>query len=300
MTLKFEDPQLSRKILPKTANTKLGVIEYVEIGSGPAVVALHGVMGGYDQSLILAQTICEPKYRFLAVSRPGYLGTPISSGKSGELQGDLIAALLDALEIEKAGIVAVSGGGPAALHFGLRHPQRCNGLVLAATYADTSDFSIPFSFNIMKAAARWTLITNQLRRNAKRHLAAVAGRSIRDPEILNRTINDPDTWPIFSTMMLSIYDRMGERIVGTDNDIAISKTATYPLEKLSVPVMTIHGTNDLIVDYEKHAKAYARRVPNIEAVTVKGGEHVSIFTHRDEARKAVTDFMRRLFLPHAC
>jgi len=57
VTYDFRDPQLSSKIKPERANTAIGVVEYAEIGDGPAVVAVHGAMGGYDQSLILAQTI---------------------------------------------------------------------------------------------------------------------------------------------------------------------------------------------------------------------------------------------------
>jgi pimeloyl-ACP methyl ester carboxylesterase len=62
-------------------------------------------MGGYDQSLILAQTIGNSDYRYIAISRPGYLGTPMDSGKTAEQQGDLIAALLDTLGIEKTGVI---------------------------------------------------------------------------------------------------------------------------------------------------------------------------------------------------
>ncbi len=120
----MQDPQLSRKLVPKTAKTALGVVEYVEIGDGPVVVAVHGAMGGYDQSLILAQTIGNGDYRYIAITRPGYLGTPMRSGKSPEQQGDLIAALLDTLSITQVGVIAVSGGGPSAVQFGLRHTNR--------------------------------------------------------------------------------------------------------------------------------------------------------------------------------
>ena len=82
MKYDLHDPQLSNKITPKTVVTSQGNVEYTEIGEGPAVVTIHGAMGGCDQSLILAQTIGDFGYRYIAVSRPGYLGTPIGSGKS--------------------------------------------------------------------------------------------------------------------------------------------------------------------------------------------------------------------------
>ncbi len=251
-------------------------------------------MGGYDQSLILAQTIGREGFRYIAISRPGFLGTPLSSGKSPEQQGDLIAALLDTLGINRAGVMAVSGGGPSALHFGFRHPQRCAGLVLVSTCADKVNIPIPLSFKIMKSLARWSWFVNKFRKKAERDLEAVAGRSIHDSEILARTINDPDTWPLFSTMLLSTFDRMGQRIEGTENDIKISRTETYPLEQLNVPVLVVHGTNDQLAPFE-NAKIYEARVPNAELLTVEGGEHVTIFTHRNIVRSKVIEFMNRYF-----
>ncbi|MFN8442787.1 MAG: alpha/beta hydrolase [Caldilineaceae bacterium] len=296
MSYTLQDPQLAYKLTPKTAKTAMGVVEYVEYGEGPAVVTAHGAMGGYDQSLFLAQTIGDEGYRYLAISRPGYLGTPISSGKSPEQQGDLVAALLDTLGIAKAGMMGVSGGGPSAVEFGLRHPDRCNGLVLVSTCADKVDMKIPSGFKLMTLLARIPWFVTRFRQKAANDLVATAQRSIRDPEILKRTVNDAETWPIFSTMLLSTYDRMGQRLVGTENDINISRTATYPLEKLSVPVLVVHGTEDALVSYEKNAKLYERRVPNAELLTVEGGEHVAIFSHRNLVRGKVLPFMQQHFV----
>lgn len=297
MRYNLEDAQLSSKIVPKRAKTALGVAEYVEVGDGPVVVALHGAMGGYDQSLILAQTIGQAGYRYIAMSRPGYLGTPMSSGASPEQQGDLIAALLDSLGIAQAGVMAVSGGGPAAVQFGLRHAERCQGLVLVSTCADKVEVPIPFSFKVMTILARMPFFVKRFRKKAEQDLAGVAKRSIRDPEIWSRTINDEKTWPLFSTMLLSTYHRMGERLDGTKNDIQITRTATYPLEKLALPVLIVHGTEDALVDFELHTKIYQSRLPNAELLAVEEGEHVAIFTHRALVRTKVAEFMQRHFTP---
>ena len=89
------------------------------------VLTLHGAMGGHDQSELLAQTVGPPNRRYINVSRPGYLGTPLSSGQSPSEQADLFAALLDALQIGIVSVLAISGGGPSAIHFAARHPTRC-------------------------------------------------------------------------------------------------------------------------------------------------------------------------------
>ena len=152
--------------VPTIVKTRCGDIEYAEFGSGPAVLCLHGAMGGYDQSLTLARTVCAPAFRFLAVSRPGYLGTPLSSGKTAEEQADLCAALLDELKIEHVAAIAVSGGGPCALQFALRHPERCRGLVLVSTCGDTIDEKIPLRFHMMKGMVHFPKVVEKMRRKA--------------------------------------------------------------------------------------------------------------------------------------
>src|SRR5512145_918287 len=78
---------------PAVVETSRGPVECAIVGDGPVVVALHGAMGGWDQSLLLARTLGEGGYRYVGVSRPGYLGTPLASGRSPEEQADLLAAL---------------------------------------------------------------------------------------------------------------------------------------------------------------------------------------------------------------
>jgi pimeloyl-ACP methyl ester carboxylesterase len=295
MTLSIQDSQLSGKLSPKTATTALGVVEYAEIGHGPAVVALHGAMGGYDQSLILAQTIGNGDYRYIAMSRPGYLGTPLASGRSSEQQGDLIAALLDYLRITKAGVMAVSGGGPSALQFGFRHPTRCAGLVLVSTCAGKIDTPIPLSFKIITLLARWPWFAKRLYKRTVRNLDATARRKIDDPEILARMINDADTWKLFSALLLSTFDRLGQRLDRTENDIAITRRDDYPLEQLDAPVLIVHGTQDPHVSFEIHAKMFMARLPRAELLAVDGGKHGAIFTHRHQVSAKVQDFMHGHF-----
>ena len=98
-------------------------------GQGPAVLLVHGSPGGYDQSRATANLFAIDHFTFIAVSRPGYLRTPLQQ-KSPEEQADLYAALLDALGIQKTGIMGFSGGGPSALQFAIRHPERCRGLIM--------------------------------------------------------------------------------------------------------------------------------------------------------------------------
>src|SRR3970040_1811240 len=96
-------------IHPQIIDTALGKVEFdLTDGEGPVVLASHGGIGGVDQARLLLSWLDPTKYRFLPVSRPGYLGTPLSSGQSFEAQADLFAPLLDALGVEQVAVVTLS------------------------------------------------------------------------------------------------------------------------------------------------------------------------------------------------
>ena len=51
----------------------------------------------------------------------------------------MMAALLDELKIDKVSVYAYSGGGPCAINFAARHPDRINSLVLEAANSGNFD-----------------------------------------------------------------------------------------------------------------------------------------------------------------
>ncbi|MHB0935351.1 MAG: alpha/beta fold hydrolase [Armatimonadota bacterium] len=273
------------------AKTRLGPVEYAEIGEGPAVLALHGAMGGYDQSLLLARTIGAAGFRYIGVSRPGYLGTPLSSGKTPEQQADLCAALLDTLGVTSVLVMAVSGGGPCAQYFAVRHRQRCRGLVLVSTCGEKVDTPIPFSFRLTMRLGRLPAFARAIEKKARENFEAAASHSIPDPALCARTLQDPEAGPLFTELLQSTCDRMGQRMPGTGNDITVSRATTFPLQEIAVPTLIIHGTADRMVPFETHAQALAR-IPGSELLAIEGGEHVSIFTHRKEVQTRVARFLR--------
>ncbi len=271
--------------------TDRGPVELAEWGEGPAVLSLHGAMGGHDQGVLLARTIGEAGYRYLAPSRPGYLGTPLSAGRSAEEQADLHAALLRALGIRSAAVMAVSGGGPSALTFALRHPERCWGLVLVSTCSGVMTERIPLRFHLMKLLARIPAFAAAARRQLERRPEEAAVRAIPDPALRARTLADPEAWPLLLALMRSTSDRMAARLAGTDNDIRLTRRTTYPLERIAAPALVVHGTADSVASFD-HGQALSARIPGADLLAIEGGEHVSIFTHRDLVRARALPFLR--------
>lgn len=114
---------------PRVVATASGPVEYAERGDGEAVLSVHGSFGGWEQGLVGAEFLRLNGFRVIAPSRPGYLGTPLSTGRTFAAQGDALAALLDALGIDRITVFAASGGGPAAYELASRHPDRVLRLV---------------------------------------------------------------------------------------------------------------------------------------------------------------------------
>ncbi|WP_257448662.1 alpha/beta fold hydrolase [Archangium lipolyticum] len=277
---------------PMMVQTRRGPVECVSLGEGPAVLALHGAMGGYDQASVLARTAGVPGFRYIAISRPGYLGTSLSLGRTPAEQAELYRDLLDALGIEHAAVMAISGGGPSALQFALSYPDRCWGLVIISSFHSRFAGRLPMAWHILKLAVRFSpFVTAMQKRKARQDPERASRRSITDPLLRARTVNDPEAGPLLREVQRITYNRMPLRVAGTENDIALtSSELSLPLERMKAPMLVMHGTKDSSAPYAQ-AQQLAARVPGAELLTLEGGEHFCIFSHRDEVRARVGRFL---------
>jgi 2-hydroxy-6-oxonona-2,4-dienedioate hydrolase len=115
--------------------TNCGPIEYQEAGQGVPLLIIHGSGGGHDQGMLFARSFVQKGVRVIAMSRFGYLRTPLPADASPAAQADAHACLLDALGIRQAAIVGASAGAPTATQMAIRHPDRVNALVLLVPLA---------------------------------------------------------------------------------------------------------------------------------------------------------------------
>jgi pimeloyl-ACP methyl ester carboxylesterase len=115
--------------------TRCGPIEYQEAGTGVPLLAVHGSGGGYDQGMAFSGALAHQGIRVIAMSRFGYLRTPMPADASAAAQADAHVCLLDALGIYQAGVLGGSAGAPSALQMAIRHPERVSALVLLVPLA---------------------------------------------------------------------------------------------------------------------------------------------------------------------
>ena len=119
--------------------TSKGPVEFLESGDGPPILYFHGTGAGADLVFPFESRLHADGFRLMVMNRPGYYGTPLSSGRSAIECADLAAALLDSLGIDRAPVIGTSGGGIPAGTFASRYPDRTTGLILQCAQAHPWD-----------------------------------------------------------------------------------------------------------------------------------------------------------------
>ena len=106
---------------------------YVEEGSGPPIVLVHGSVSDYREWSKQMEPLAR-QYRAIAYSRRYHwpnLPPGTDADASLERQADDLAAIIKAMGIAPTHIVGHSDGGAVALNLTLRHPELVRTLVLS-------------------------------------------------------------------------------------------------------------------------------------------------------------------------
>lgn len=114
----------------KVAHARESRISYLDLGSGPAVLLIHGGHGGWYHWIENAEALARTR-RVIAPDLPGFGESSASTGTSS-LQGfaDELFGLLDGLGIEQVDIVAFSFGACVAACMADREPRRVRSLAI--------------------------------------------------------------------------------------------------------------------------------------------------------------------------
>lgn len=145
----------------------LAVRDYA--GSGPAFVLLHGFPDNahiYDD---LVPHLTAAGRRAITIDFLGFGASdkPATAHYSFEQQLGDLEAVADALALEKIVPVGHDAGGPAAVNYALKHPERTAGVVLMnAFYGDAPGLRVPefielFSIKNLQALHRHFLSSPQ-------------------------------------------------------------------------------------------------------------------------------------------
>ena len=277
----------------RSVHTAIGEIEYATIGSGAPLLVVHGAGGGFDQALDLGATFAQAGFQVIAMSRFGYLGTPMPEDASAQAQADAHAALLDALGIERAAIIGASAGAPSSMQFAIRHPARCTALVLIvpAAYVPRPGHARP----LLTPPTTDFLFSTALRFD---FLFWAASKLARRPMIHGLLATPPDVVdhasPDERARAEQILDRIlpvSTRRLGLLNDARITSTLPrYPLEAIAAPTLVVSVADDLFGTYDA-ARYTAQHVSNARFIGYETGGHVWIGHHAEQFDEIVS-FLR--------
>lgn len=271
----------------ETVETDLGPVECARAGEGPPVLFVHGTPGGSDSSLAMGQFLVKAGFELIAPSRPGYLETPLESGKTIDQQADLHAALLDSLGYRSAGVVAWSGGGPSSYRLAVKHPQRVNSLVpfacVSGKIEEPAD-DLETRLMLKTSAGNWMLrfMATHMAKDTVAATLKAEGDLTKDQlkQLTAETMDDPSQLEVVITMAEVVGDYK-HREAGVTNDWAqFAAIDTLELERITAPTLVINGTADVDVP-PAHSDHAAATIPGAERIEMPQGTHLSLFAHED-------------------
>lgn len=270
----------------KRIETPYGSIEYAEFGQGTPVLVLHGTGGGYDQGVRIAQTV-GGDFHWIAPSRFGYLRSPVPDHASSAMQADAYACLLDTLGIQRVAIVAYSGGGPSALLFALRYPQRVSALVIlsAVSHAEPAPAQPGWMGQVYRSWVNdfvyWAFV-----HTSKPTLLSLLGVPTGDQKTLPQN-GVAQAYQILDDMM-----PMGARRAGLIFDIEqMPQYDAEQIQQIQAPTLVVHARNDTLVPFAQ-GEFTAARVPGAQLLPLEKGGHFALLFY-PEMRANLVSFLEQ-------
>jgi 2-hydroxy-6-oxonona-2,4-dienedioate hydrolase len=271
----------------RLVETACGPVEVAESGSGPSVLVVHGTGGGFDQGMMAGTGAFGNDYHLIAPSRFGYLRSPMPADASHAAQADTLAALLDALDVSRAVVMAVSAGAQPATQLALRHPERVQALVLI-----TPALHIPLEPGVPPESGPPGFVLDYVL--ASDFIVWVIAHLL--PNLLVRVVGVPPSLvgqvtPEVRKEFVDGFFPASARHVGLAHDIRTTTPIApdLPIEQLRMPVMLVGTIDDpyktgVVVRYS------AGRLPTAKALILESGGHVLI-GQQDRIRQEVQEFL---------
>ncbi|HUO69777.1 MAG TPA: alpha/beta fold hydrolase [Solirubrobacteraceae bacterium] len=117
----------------RTVHTRRARLSLIDAGTGPAVVAVHG-LGATKGSFLPTVAALSDSFRVIAVDLPGFgdSSKPIGAAYDAPFFARAVVDLLDALSLDRVHLIGNSLGGRIALEVGFTRPERVDRLALLA------------------------------------------------------------------------------------------------------------------------------------------------------------------------
>jgi pimeloyl-ACP methyl ester carboxylesterase len=265
----------ARRVGMSVMNTKSVLLHgrrvtYVEAGSGPVLLMIHGIAGNIGNW----QEVIEPLARRHTVVAPDLPGHGSSAPGAGDYSlGAFAAGLRDLLVVlghERATLVGHSLGGGIAMQFAYQFPEITERLVLVSSGGLGPEVSPVLRAAALPGAGLFIAATSTAGRSAgaalARGLAAVGLRPNADIEEVARgyaSLADHDRRAAFLATLRSVVGMGGQRVLAGDR--------LYLAEGL--PILIIWGARDPMIPVH-HGEHAHEAIPGSQLEIFDGVGHL--------------------------
>ncbi|CEJ11313.1 Haloalkane dehalogenase [bacterium YEK0313] len=229
--------------------TSFGRISYVEQGSGPVALFVHGVLLNSHLWRHQLAALSDVR-RCIALDLLAHGDTEIAVNQdvSVSANADMLVEFLDGLGIDTVDLVGNDSGGGIAQIFAARHPGRLRSLML--TDCDAHDNWPPEAFQPFLAMARAgglkeTLEAMRADKAVYRSEAALGPAYERPGEVSDQTIEIYLEPFLRSPQRLRDFERF---LAAFDN--RHTRAIEPELRRLQVPTLIVWGTDDVYFGVE--------------------------------------------------
>ena len=266
-------------------------LSYAEFGdpAGAPVVLAHGFPGSRLDAQVVHDAAARAQVRLVCADRPGFGASDLSPTRSlADWPAD-VAALADAVGLDRFAVLGFSAGGPYALACASALAGRVAacGLVSSPMPADRPGWTEgmgggnrllfglgrrvpPVGAGLVRLLARST-------RTDPARLARRIGRGM--PEADRSILADPAVGPAYASSWTEAFSRGAAG--GIHELRLLTRPWPFSLEQISVPTTVWHGSDDRNVPV-RHAHQLAESLPDCRLQLVEGAGHL-LFLHQAES-----------------
>lgn len=258
-------------------------VEVVGAPDAAPVLLCHGLADSRLSARWFAPVARDLGLRVIAPDRPGIGGTDPRHLASVAGWADDARLVLDALGVDQAGVLGVSGGGPFAAACAAVLPGRVRCLALLAplglpewptvTMASGERFGLAVARR-SPAFSGWAMgCLAALARRSPELFLSLSATSLPEADV--RALADPGLRESFLASYIEAFRR---GYGGTAQDLRVlTRSWGFDLASITVPTLIRHGDADLTVPVQ-HARLYAERIPDAHLRIDPGHGHFSILT----------------------
>lgn len=258
-------------------------MRYVESGSGPAVVMIHGNAGSIEDFEFGAIETLSSNYHVMAIERPGHGKSDRPNGKTDvEYQARLLHQVLSSLSVARPVLVGHSWGAALALSYALQYPTEVSALILVApaAYPDAGEGRLLQAINKPPVIGEVPLLL--ARSFLGRHILKGVLRRAFSPQPL------PEKY--FGLVASSWLGRKQLKAYLDDESSlnASLRKLSKRYSEISIPVVILTGDHDQIVSPIENAYRLKDSIANSKLIELKDTGHEIPQTHPESISNALS------------